>query len=362
MRQLSSLTKPFLLFLFTFSISNIAAESMTVKYPNYLKMYADGLFAYQIEFDEINRISGIRSDNENKNNISVVYENDGSITLSFPEKNKKIDSDDILITKSGNNGLKLTTKGNNYVHFKNSIAYVYSNRNNEIVYKYEYLRKSAGWIVRYITEDYYDEATNLYEYSLWDDLIEISGGRQELITEENLLILYNYNPELAFLLFPFLSDDFVSDYHFNSYRSSTFLTEGNVSYEASNLQSVSGLPWASSNGYGIGDKIWINLNTKNEIGFGLYNGFQSTQKAYLYEENSRVKKIKITCLQTKREKTVDVKDTSESQFISISDLILYFGDVFDFEIEVLEVYPGTKYSDLCIQAIIPASEESLSFF
>ena len=129
--------------------------------------------------------------------------------------------------------------------------------------------------------------------------------------------------------------------------------EGVISYSPENLFSEDGLPWASANGYGIGDKITIKTSITKNIKLAFYNGFQSKEKQYLYKANSRAKKVKITCLESNYRIVVDLKDSPEKQLISLLNGMVSDNDYETVEIEILEVYPGEKYKDLCIQAIIP---------
>lgn len=141
--------------------------------------------------------------------------------------------------------------------------------------------------------------------------------------------------------------------HNTVYSASSFLIEGVISYSPENLFSEDGLPWASANGYGIGDKITIKTSITKNIKLAFYNGFQSKEKQYLYKANSRAKRVKITCLESNYRIVVDLKDSPEKQLISLLNGMVSDNDYETVEIEILEVYPGEKYKDLCIQAIIP---------
>ena len=50
--------------------------------------------------------------------------------------------------------------------------------------------------------------------------------------------------------------------------------------------------WASGNGYGIGDSLFLVVDIFSDFKIAIYNGFQS-EKKYLYEQNSRLKTIKV---------------------------------------------------------------------
>ena len=83
------------------------------------------------------------------------------------------------------------------------------------------------------------------------------------------------------------------------FDSSSCLSEKNIKYEASNLAWLrTKEPWVEGvEGYGIGEKIYLHT-----YGTSLYilNGFYSYEKPYLWEQNSRVKKIKIFLLLSRK--------------------------------------------------------------
>lgn len=152
------------------------------------------------------------------------------------------------------------------------------------------------------------------------------------------------------LLFPKL-ENFTKKNSIISYESTSFLKEKDTVYSAENLGTIEGLPWASANGYGIGDIIYITADINDKFSLQLFNGFQS-EKKYLYEQNSRVKKIEITNLDTNQKSTYDIKDSAEKQTIPLQKKSASANQVGRYAIKILEVYPGIKYKDLCIQAIL----------
>lgn len=138
-----------------------------------------------------------------------------------------------------------------------------------------------------------------------------------------------------------------------SYEASSFLIEGKAKYEPENLSTIEGLPWASKNGYGINDIIKISFSGNNYSQLAFYNGFQSESRPDLYKANSRAKKIKIKNLQTGLSKVFIIQDIPDAQEFPILDLFLSKNTNVTLEITILEVYPGDRFKDLCIQAIIP---------
>lgn len=158
--------------------------------------------------------------------------------------------------------------------------------------------------------------------------------------------------------FAFSDSDIVSSAE--SYQASSSLKEKSVSYYAENLGSKTGLPWASANGYGIGDEIIMKVPVHQNMGLKFFNGFQSEEKKHLYKANSRAKRIKIEAQELHSTMEVILKDTPDEQLIDLNDL--YLDDVFStLKITILEIYPGEKYKDLCIQAIIPVYLSNANF-
>ena len=75
------------------------------------------------------------------------------------------------------------------------------------------------------------------------------------------------------------------------------------------------------------------------------NGFFNPKYLNLYNENNRVKKIKIKLLDVNSEIIADLKDTYNLQMIKLPKKSKKF------EIEILEIYKGTKYSDTSISGL-----------
>lgn len=126
------------------------------------------------------------------------------------------------------------------------------------------------------------------------------------------------------------------------------LTEGNTIYSVSNLSNLQlNKPWVEGvKGNGEGEKIIINCRA-SFIYF--FNGYVSYTKPYLYEQNSRPKKIKLTLLDSKEKEELifDLKDTPNPQKLSLNTF--YSGKI---ELEILEVYSGSKYQDTCINSLL----------
>lgn len=147
-----------------------------------------------------------------------------------------------------------------------------------------------------------------------------------------------------------------------NYDCTNFLEEGDASYSSRNLGDVDGLPWASANGYGIGDSLYLFADIEgNDFCVDFYNGFQSKNRPHLYAQNSRIKELKVTNLDNKKSFLLSLDDTPTAQNISLGQLLPSQGDcVGRFEFEILDVYKGSLYKDVCLQALISDSPRSQS--
>lgn len=141
---------------------------------------------------------------------------------------------------------------------------------------------------------------------------------------------------------------------------SSYLVEKNKVYSIDNLRKLAvDTPWVEGvEGSGIGEGFTIEKSPSGDIPRYLLiiNGYISYEKPYLYKENNRVKKIKITGLKSMKTRELDVLDTPHPQTIDISFISISE----DIRIEIADVYKGLKYDDTCLhyccsfnEAVIP---------
>ena len=130
-------------------------------------------------------------------------------------------------------------------------------------------------------------------------------------------------------------------------KSSSYLTEGKNKYLPDNMNNCEiEKVWVEGiKGYGIGEKIYLLKSDFRTL--IILNGYISFNKPYLYEQNSRVKKLKIIDKINKKEFIVGLKDTPNPQKILSGELLER-----ELILEILEVYKGNKYEDTCISLII----------
>lgn len=123
------------------------------------------------------------------------------------------------------------------------------------------------------------------------------------------------------------------------------LKEGNKTYSIQNLSNFkSDFPWCEASvDYGIDEKLYLSINARKLI---IISGYISAKKPYLFDNNSRPKKIVIQFKNSGIEKEFEIKDSPIPQIIDL-------GGLYNEEIEIIikDVYPGKKYRDTCISTI-----------
>lgn len=142
---------------------------------------------------------------------------------------------------------------------------------------------------------------------------------------------------------------------------SSFLKERTKEYPVDNLNiREPDTPWVEAGkGYGIGEGFTISNNSNKTFKtLFMMNGYISYAKPYLYKQNGRVKKLKITGLTSGKSQTVYVLDTPHPQTIDIS----FITDIEDIRVEIADSYHGTKYEDTCINYCVPFTDRIVPLF
>lgn len=172
--------------------------------------------------------------------------------------------------------------------------------------------------------------------------------RYLILANKDLFILYSETKKqpykIGFRNFGVMeSFDLLSDAKI--IKTSSELREESISYKADNLRILDAeSPWVDgSKSSGVGETIRIQNWTSQRM--VLFLGYVSYRKPFLYSMNSRPKKISILFENTNTLYNYDLEDTPNPQTIDMHNAQ---GDIL---ITILEVYPGEKYSDLCIHAI-----------
>lgn len=166
-----------------------------------------------------------------------------------------------------------------------------------------------------------------------------------LIKKENDFLLVE-NKSLFYFSQTTIKENFLSSGY--DYFASSQLKERGGVFKAENLGYPLGGNWASANGYGIGDKLNFSFK-KNVNSITIGNGYLDYNNPSLFFLNSRVKKIKITEINSMRTGIFELKDQIHLQSVDIKNLL---GDLNGKEkkiqIEILEVFPGKKFKDVCL--------------
>jgi hypothetical protein len=149
------------------------------------------------------------------------------------------------------------------------------------------------------------------------------------------------------------------DLNILSVKAGNFLREGGVDYKPSgmvkryysdlgcSLYMFYGTPWAvRNNAGGKGEEMTIRFRIP-ETNLNILNGFVDAERTHLYKANSRLKTIEITALES------EVPFTIRADF----DDVVYFKHIKlpsparSVSVKVIDVYKGSRYSDLVVTAI-----------
>jgi len=130
-------------------------------------------------------------------------------------------------------------------------------------------------------------------------------------------------------------------------RASSHLIENGKPYLPDQINSKLDQAWVEgAKGQGIHEKLFISRPDCTIIYVSI--GFVSYERPFLYQENSRPSKIKVS-VPGLFSLDVNLLDTPDFQTIKLPKP-LGRNDIL--EIEILEVYSGTKYEDTCINFIL----------
>ena len=173
--------------------------------------------------------------------------------------------------------------------------------------------------------------------------------------DNSIIMLYDNDSEPIFI--GFWTPDANSDERF--YMSDPFaeanitatssLREGNIVYSP-NISNLSiGRPWVEGvDGYGIGEKLILHDLSPGVSGLYISIGFVSFNRPHLYAFNSRPSRIRVTY--NNMSLIFDLDDVPHYQFFHLPEAATW--ETLTVEIEILEVYSGTRWDDTCINSIL----------
>lgn len=171
--------------------------------------------------------------------------------------------------------------------------------------------------------------THKYRYYQFDDFI--------FLYENSEIPFFIGNSESSRLLESLISVDITS---------SSYLSEKTKVYKADKLSYWGNLNYVWAEGQsdcGEGEKLFTDKVCFKTL--YILPGYVSVKRPDLYKKNCRPKKIKIKT--STKSYSFELEDIPEFQKLSFPEVV---ND--KIEIEILEVYKGSDYEDLCISSIL----------
>jgi hypothetical protein len=246
----------------------------------------------------------------------------------------------------------------------NKLYFYYFNdeeKNEEYDITWETINK-----IQYITFNYDGQFLDIYGYR------PVSKGMNRFLIlygdnddrYSNFFYLYNNNNELVFRQLGRIAANIFYP-PMISINATSELKEGNIAYTAQNLlEEKILLPWAeNSKGPGIGEKIFLEYNTTTGsvsdsfiqywaiLGISISNGFVDYNRPYLYENNNRIKKIRIYFNSPDDFMDIELEDTPQIQHFHFFEKRNA-----NIQLEILDIYKGDKWDDTCINNIFPFAD------
>ncbi|MCL2260813.1 MAG: fibrobacter succinogenes major paralogous domain-containing protein [Fibromonadales bacterium] len=135
--------------------------------------------------------------------------------------------------------------------------------------------------------------------------------------------------------------------------SSTLAPQGKTRYDAANLgNGDNSNTWCEGvKGQGIGERVnakitgFANSHVKSLV---IVNGFARNQTTW--QNNSRIKKLRLH-VGDRHLSDFNVSDNIKPQTINLPETLPLSTNKLDLSFEIMEVYPGSKYDDLCVTGI-----------
>ena len=118
------------------------------------------------------------------------------------------------------------------------------------------------------------------------------------------------------------------------------------------------IPWVEgASGSGIGEKIRIEIeparrrsnSSQSILSLFISNGFVDYNRPYLYKNNNRLKRIRVYNIGFEEYKEFELEDHPDIQQFGFG----FKNPSFAIEIEILDIYKGSRWDDTCVNFIIP---------
>ncbi len=198
-----------------------------------------------------------------------------------------------------------------------------------------------------------------------DSIFRFTAENYDISEADAIEVLYDIS---TWKMIDYFTDNNIRDESIREINvSSTLPRHGSADYSIRNMfDRDMATAWVEgAQGDGTGEWIEIDLNNYSVVFIGIMNGYAKYESTYL--ENSRIRKLRYEIIQDEEgpyyhdyyeniEGTVELPDLSWAEFENndFSEIVqqVYFSDsplpVKRIRLEVLEVYPGTLYEELCI--------------
>ena len=314
----------------------VYCHSLKISVPNYSKFESIGTDYYEVNVSENGLILNI-----------FCKESDGTERNWNIETQKNIP----VSEETSKSSFIIKVFKASYYILQNGMLYTAYQNIDNIQFRYEFFNKSEDVAEVLCSINRGDLKKNIYD--TYSDKIKITGKRFFSKNKEDQI--YNVRmvmkTGLAEVLLPYIL--FEEDVFFRPkirYAASSELKEKSTVYSADNLKTIEGNPWATNQLENV--ELFLDIPVKSNVEIDFYNGFQNPNKSYLYEYNSRAKDIMIVNLCNRKSKRICLKDTLQKQILDLTDIIQNEGETAKIKIKIESVYEGTKYKDLCIQAIL----------
>ena len=181
----------------------------------------------------------------------------------------------------------------------------------------------------------------------WDD------GTQEcflMLINEYMMVLYKDNTMPVFVGLRYYDTRHRPFYRITA---SSTLREGHIVYAATpeRLGFHINRVWAVEGG--IGEKLFVSRSRPIQFALMFSIGYVHFSRPYLFQHNSRPKRVRISSIQDEtRYIEHEFKDTPNFQLIQGNSIMDAWWMLDEIKIEILEIFPGTRFNHMCINSII----------
>ncbi|MCL2374489.1 MAG: hypothetical protein FWC65_04530, partial [Treponema sp.] len=174
----------------------------------------------------------------------------------------------------------------------------------------------------------------------------IIGERFLMLRKDQWMLLYDGNAEPAFRAFHG-SAMILTPAPLANVRASSTLTHGGLHFAATpdRLGTHINRVWAVEGG--VGERLYFEEMWGHQLALSI--GYVHYSRPYLFQANSRPKRLRISSTDGETSFEVELEDTPHYQVINLHGRWWEDGRII---IEILEVRPGFRYNHMCINSIM----------